>query len=493
MATEETLPWPMLFDGRFRRLWKPARATSRRSPRARIELLVRGKDGAPVRAKALSEAFPEHAVGPAGPQSRLVLFEGRTGPSAGTLEANEAVIAGTRRAFAEAQRWLEGHAPQAFTRLIEAGHTLELAAALEGGGDQFEVLWRSMPAELPELCESRGVNLSWTGNQSRNRFPPLYSAYNGFMLGAFLVELLGDYQRVRRQRIQDYLGELGIPLLLPKARPVYREAFGRLEHDLKRRLQLRSGDLRLYFELGIAAGGRALVQLGPKSGRRTFEDQAREAMKELDVPYSLFEEYVDKLERLVEKGYRKQAFYTLTLGFLRALLERLPADEGTCFVAMPFRGRFRLYFDTLYRPIAGNCGLAVVRAWGDLWKEDHQELLMMMIAKAEMVLADLTGLNRNVLFEVGFAFGAGRKTLLIQEGVTANPANIRMDWVYRYARDRKGWREYHARAAGLWYTALAALRAPGAVPSWQADPLEVLQLMAGVMARTGELPAKVRA
>ena len=81
---------------------------------------------------------------------------------------------------------------------------------------------------------------------------------------------------------------------------------------------------------------------------------------------------------------------------------------------MPFKNRFHQYFDTFYRPIASHCELAVVRAWGGLWKENHQELLMMLIAKAEMLLADLTGLNRNVLFKVGFGLGAGKKILFIR-------------------------------------------------------------------------------
>jgi hypothetical protein len=117
-----------------------------------------------------------------------------------------------------------------------------------------------------------------------------------------------------------------------------------------------------------------------------------------------------------------------------------------------------------------------IRAWGGVGDEEHQELLLALIAKSGALLADVTEPNANVALEVGFALGQNRIVYLVAEqDAWKNAANIQLDWVFPYQTTNGEVRPGEEERAGLYFTTLMALRRPGPIPAWTGKPVLVLQ------------------
>lgn len=85
----------------------------------------------------------------------------------------------------------------------------------------------------------------------------------------------------------------------------------------------------------------------------------------------------------------------------------------SCFVIMPFAGTFRPVYEKVIRPAVEEAGLECRRAdelfstqpiTRDIWKQ---------IRSCRLVLAELSGRNPNVLYELGLAHAIGKPAIII--------------------------------------------------------------------------------
>lgn len=106
---------------------------------------------------------------------------------------------------------------------------------------------------------------------------------------------------------------------------------------------------------------------------------------------------------------------------LRARTENMKLEEvryaslekPTIFVAMPFSKEFRNVYDYGIRLPVMNAGRKPIRVDDEHFTGLIIEQIKEQIRSCELLIADITGSNPNVLFEVGFAEGAGVKTVLV--------------------------------------------------------------------------------
>jgi hypothetical protein len=100
-------------------------------------------------------------------------------------------------------------------------------------------------------------------------------------------------------------------------------------------------------------------------------------------------------------------------------------DPDLCFVLMPFRPTFTPIYDNHIRPVVQSAGLTCQRAdeirgvsliTRDIWEK---------INRARFLIADLTGQNANVFYEVGFAHALGKDVLLTTQTMTDVPFDLR--------------------------------------------------------------------
>lgn len=105
------------------------------------------------------------------------------------------------------------------------------------------------------------------------------------------------------------------------------------------------------------------------------------------------------------------------------------ADDGlrTAFVLMPFDAEFSSVYSDLIKPALENAGYEVERADEPLERQNVLRTIVRRIYEAELIVADLTGGNPNVFYELGIAHGLGRPTVLITQAPDGAPSDVPFD------------------------------------------------------------------
>ena len=110
-----------------------------------------------------------------------------------------------------------------------------------------------------------------------------------------------------------------------------------------------------------------------------------------------------------------------------------------CFVAMPFDKWHDRYFATIYGPAAERAGFRPIRADGLLQIGQLISQIKQLIRKADVVLAELSGTNANVAYEVGFADANGKPVILVTGNMEDVPFDLRHHRVLVYDVREPGW------------------------------------------------------
>ena len=100
-------------------------------------------------------------------------------------------------------------------------------------------------------------------------------------------------------------------------------------------------------------------------------------------------------------------------------------QKESCFVIMPFGGWFDGYYTSIFAPAIKAAGLRPLRAddlyrpstiVSDIWEYTRE---------AKLILADLSGKNPNVFYELGIAHAIGRPVIMLTQ--TQDDNNIPFD------------------------------------------------------------------
>lgn len=110
-----------------------------------------------------------------------------------------------------------------------------------------------------------------------------------------------------------------------------------------------------------------------------------------------------------------------------------PTSElKTCFVIMPFDAEMTKFYEDVVKPVVISEGISIGRADDfftvgrvveDIWKR---------INEADFLLADLTGRNANVYYELGIAHTIGKPVILLAQSTDDAPFDIRDQRILKY-------------------------------------------------------------
>jgi hypothetical protein len=103
------------------------------------------------------------------------------------------------------------------------------------------------------------------------------------------------------------------------------------------------------------------------------------------------------------------------------------------FVVMPFDPEFQAVYDQLIVPALDAVGYSVKRADSDLDQQNVLKDVVRGIATADLVVAELTSRNPNVLYELGVSHALRRNTVLITQSMEDIPFDLRTYRVIRYS------------------------------------------------------------
>jgi len=117
------------------------------------------------------------------------------------------------------------------------------------------------------------------------------------------------------------------------------------------------------------------------------------------------------------------------------------SHRKNCFVLMPFDPQYREVYAEVYKPVCAENDL-------DCWRVDEiarpgsiTRDIVEGIIDAEVVIADLTGQNPNVFYELGIAHSVGNKTIMTAQAIADVPFDIRSYRVLIYQQNIMGSRK----------------------------------------------------
>jgi hypothetical protein len=108
----------------------------------------------------------------------------------------------------------------------------------------------------------------------------------------------------------------------------------------------------------------------------------------------------------------------------------------SCFVIMPFSSELHYFYLYLQRHIEHTHDIDCERADNRFATGPFLDKIVAQIQRADVVIADCTGSNPNVLYELGIAHALNKKTILISQDPSAQyPSDIKHFEFVRYRLD----------------------------------------------------------
>lgn len=119
--------------------------------------------------------------------------------------------------------------------------------------------------------------------------------------------------------------------------------------------------------------------------------------------------------------------------------KKADTPKDICFTIMPFGGWFDDYYDSIFRPAIDDAGLCPKRA-DDLYRPSTiVNDIWAYTRSAKLILADLTGKNPNVFYELGLAHALAKPAILVAESMNDVPFDLRALRVIEYDKNEPNW------------------------------------------------------
>jgi hypothetical protein len=112
---------------------------------------------------------------------------------------------------------------------------------------------------------------------------------------------------------------------------------------------------------------------------------------------------------------------------------------NTCFIIMPFRAHFEAEYDRVIRPAVEEVGLECVRGDEIYTKQAIIQDIWYSIRKARIIIAELSGRNPNVMYEIGLAHAIGKPIILLTRNQDDVPFDLKSLRYLFYDPDNPFW------------------------------------------------------
>lgn len=112
--------------------------------------------------------------------------------------------------------------------------------------------------------------------------------------------------------------------------------------------------------------------------------------------------------------------------------------QKSCFVMMPFSPDFQSVYEMVIRPVVQRSGLRCIRADEVSRPGEVPEQIREEIDKSEVCVADITGNNANVIYEVALAHERGKAVILISQRPEESAFDLRHMRMIEYSLAGEG-------------------------------------------------------
>lgn len=117
-------------------------------------------------------------------------------------------------------------------------------------------------------------------------------------------------------------------------------------------------------------------------------------------------------------------------------LNRIKQREDLLFVLTPFHDDMRDEFDTVSK-VGGNLGFQVLRGDEKLDAGDIFRKILVLIASARVVVANISGRNPNVFYELGIAHALGKPVILLAHSESEVPFDVQSKPIVFYRNNKE--------------------------------------------------------
>lgn len=115
-------------------------------------------------------------------------------------------------------------------------------------------------------------------------------------------------------------------------------------------------------------------------------------------------------------------------------------EERLCFVLMPFRDQFLRIYNDHIKPALVEMGLQVLKSDDIFTTTEIVEDIWEYINKAKIIVADVTGRNGNVFYELGIAHTVGKPVIILTQDENDIPFDLRHLRYFKYSDNAEGWK-----------------------------------------------------
>jgi Pretoxin HINT domain len=106
----------------------------------------------------------------------------------------------------------------------------------------------------------------------------------------------------------------------------------------------------------------------------------------------------------------------------------LPVENGQygcdAFMIMPFAGQFQSIYEDYIKPVVESFSLSIIRGDDLFTTRNIIEDIWSALARSRFIIADCTGRNANVFYELGIAHAIGKQTILLAQDLGDLPFDI---------------------------------------------------------------------
>ena len=124
-------------------------------------------------------------------------------------------------------------------------------------------------------------------------------------------------------------------------------------------------------------------------------------------------------------------------------------DPPTAFILMPFGDEFESVYEDLIFPALSEAGFITTRADQFNTQQSVMQDIIQSIGRSALIIADLTGGNPNVYYELGIAHGLRRQVILMTQKIESLPFDLRSYRVIEYSLHLRDARRASARLREL--------------------------------------------
>lgn len=111
------------------------------------------------------------------------------------------------------------------------------------------------------------------------------------------------------------------------------------------------------------------------------------------------------------------------------------SNDMNAFVIMPFDDKFNALYDLLIKPDLESVGYEVFRADESLNQQNVMRDIIEGIVAADLIIADLTGLNPNVMYELGICHALNKPTIHFTQDINEIPFDLKIYRTHEYSSE----------------------------------------------------------